>query len=860
MIVKALNLFLLIVSSIFFALSGNLALYAQEDKELTTDINLVNYTNSKYKISIEYPSEWTKNDTDPDPNDDIKFIVQFDSPLETLSDDYSEYIQIVKDSRIFNDVKLEDYLNESISIYNDTRNNFKVIDTSTSKILSGQPAYSLTFTEDIEGVDGEAPFKLESYETGTLVNNTAYYITYAGAENQYNRYLPLINKIISSFNISGAVNSDLSKSITTPSNIIDENLTGSVDHTSQIKKKIQDQTPSNNTDPRFSSNLTIKSLNATREDTMQSKSSSSFGQTIANGIGPLAFDRKKVVDTDLMQFNNTKETLVGNTTTPRLPLYPSNNQSMENTKENLYSTKLNPLSTSVSDHSSQSSNVNNDTNNMQANFNNDIISGKYTGNMEKGGQSPKTVDIFIKEKLDDFTSDQTFEFIPNEAAIDVGTTIKWINNESSVHTVTSNDLKPDNSGIALFDSDYMGKGDSFSYTFTKPGKFEYHDENDENLKGIVFVKQTQQQTNNLSDFKQNISNNSFETSKDDTNTPLLSYNDSDIVKNKDDLSVANQIKDKVSDSTNKVIDEDSISIKKDNFSIYTPIENSSIGSPSPEIATELSQPQNSTGFNKDNGSISRGFDLFGSFDYDKYEKVATEKANWSSSISKNASVGPLINYFNASKDGSIEDLFKDPQFSNRVASIFNNITTITVSDLLDLRKNNSTLANSFIVQYQPTFSHDQSFGFLGYFLTPENKLIGLVLDPQTGDIIKEISVNNSDYQYYGIDPDIIDSISTISSIQPLSLDDYLSSDMINKKILVLTTQMMGSSLVLLIGTFDDVNDLLQFSIIDLKSKDVFANAKIGINNLIMNATIPLDKLLAITSSANNMVTSGGFFG
>ena len=45
----------------------------------------------------------------------------------------------------------------------------------------------------------------------------------------------------------------------------------------------------------------------------------------------------------------------------------------------------------------------------------------------------------------------------------------------------------------------MKSGDKFSYTFTQPGRFDYFDKNnDDNLKGTVFVKQAPVQINNSS--------------------------------------------------------------------------------------------------------------------------------------------------------------------------------------------------------------------------------------------------------------------------------------------------------------------------------------------------------------------------
>jgi plastocyanin len=59
-----------------------------------------------------------------------------------------------------------------------------------------------------------------------------------------------------------------------------------------------------------------------------------------------------------------------------------------------------------------------------------------------------------------------FAFTPGTLTIKVGTTVKWTNQDSVAHTVTSD--------TGLFDSGDLAAGDTFSYTFTQAGTFAYH--------------------------------------------------------------------------------------------------------------------------------------------------------------------------------------------------------------------------------------------------------------------------------------------------------------------------------------------------------------------------------------------------
>ena len=59
-----------------------------------------------------------------------------------------------------------------------------------------------------------------------------------------------------------------------------------------------------------------------------------------------------------------------------------------------------------------------------------------------------------------------FAFNPGTLTVKVGTTVKWTNNDSVIHTVTSD--------TGLFDSGDLANGAVFSYTFTKAGEYPYH--------------------------------------------------------------------------------------------------------------------------------------------------------------------------------------------------------------------------------------------------------------------------------------------------------------------------------------------------------------------------------------------------
>ncbi len=59
-----------------------------------------------------------------------------------------------------------------------------------------------------------------------------------------------------------------------------------------------------------------------------------------------------------------------------------------------------------------------------------------------------------------------FSFAPQTLTVPAGTTVTWTNQDDMVHTVTSADH--------VFGSAGLDTGDKFTYTFAKPGVFQYY--------------------------------------------------------------------------------------------------------------------------------------------------------------------------------------------------------------------------------------------------------------------------------------------------------------------------------------------------------------------------------------------------
>lgn len=81
-------------------------------------------------------------------------------------------------------------------------------------------------------------------------------------------------------------------------------------------------------------------------------------------------------------------------------------------------------------------------------------------------------------------------FKPSTLKVEEGTTVKWTNKDSTLHTVTSGTSNEDEQGT-LFDSSFLSGGKSFEYTFKKAGAFKYFCTLHPFMKGKIVVSKGQ---------------------------------------------------------------------------------------------------------------------------------------------------------------------------------------------------------------------------------------------------------------------------------------------------------------------------------------------------------------------------------
>jgi plastocyanin len=78
---------------------------------------------------------------------------------------------------------------------------------------------------------------------------------------------------------------------------------------------------------------------------------------------------------------------------------------------------------------------------------------------------------------------QNFAFNPPSMTVKTGTTVTWMNNDGTPHTIVT-----DNGSTASFSSDPLATGAVYTFTFTQPGTYTYHCSIHPSMKGEIIVQ------------------------------------------------------------------------------------------------------------------------------------------------------------------------------------------------------------------------------------------------------------------------------------------------------------------------------------------------------------------------------------
>lgn len=176
-----------VLSGVFLIVATNKAVFAQH----TTTANLLTYENSTNDIKLQYPSGWDKdlNVTSPDVVTFYPRAINSNASLTITVDDISDE----------KGIPLAQYASDSNDAIKHQTKDFKLVGSTTNNTLAGLPAYKSIYTY---AADNNT--KVQGMEIGAIKGDNVYIFTYEAGPNEYDKYLPIVQQLIKSFQIASS--------------------------------------------------------------------------------------------------------------------------------------------------------------------------------------------------------------------------------------------------------------------------------------------------------------------------------------------------------------------------------------------------------------------------------------------------------------------------------------------------------------------------------------------------------------------------------------------------------------------------------------------------------------------------------
>ncbi|MFZ0221812.1 MAG: PsbP-related protein [Candidatus Nitrosopolaris sp.] len=190
-------LIMILVGSLSSIATSSMLYYVLPQEAIAHVDKMFTYENSTYGIRMQYPSNWQKEENVSSGSDNKSMlvdVVKFISPTKNASDSSSESLDIKIDKiSDIQPITLAKYANNSIE---DLRKDFDIIKLDRNASLSNNPAYKLVYTGVEEGVNLQAMLIL------TIKGDKAYIISYNAEPTKFSYYLPTLEKMLNSFQIT----------------------------------------------------------------------------------------------------------------------------------------------------------------------------------------------------------------------------------------------------------------------------------------------------------------------------------------------------------------------------------------------------------------------------------------------------------------------------------------------------------------------------------------------------------------------------------------------------------------------------------------------------------------------------------
>jgi len=190
----SLVILLALSSSAYLVVNLNISMGQMKDR-------FVDYQDPNTGFEIQYPIDWEKIQFAPGiTQGSHNMIVNFLSPQGGLSQIFREYLLIESANVTSSTSNLTAFSKQELNFLAQSFPNFTPVRINASSSLGGHKAYSVAFTykDPIVGV-GKA-MSIWTINSSSS-SSKAYILSYHADSNNYNIYLPSIEKMIRSFKI-----------------------------------------------------------------------------------------------------------------------------------------------------------------------------------------------------------------------------------------------------------------------------------------------------------------------------------------------------------------------------------------------------------------------------------------------------------------------------------------------------------------------------------------------------------------------------------------------------------------------------------------------------------------------------------
>ena len=155
------------------------------------------YQSHTYGFKIQYPSNWEKLEFAQGIGEDHRnIVVNFLSPAgEGTSNTFREYLIIEVGNLTSHDESPTQYVATEINL-RQALPNFNLVESTLTSVSGGNPAHKIvyTYSNPIVGIT-------KAMDILTIKSDKLYFLSYNADSVKYSKYLPIIQKVIDSFQI-----------------------------------------------------------------------------------------------------------------------------------------------------------------------------------------------------------------------------------------------------------------------------------------------------------------------------------------------------------------------------------------------------------------------------------------------------------------------------------------------------------------------------------------------------------------------------------------------------------------------------------------------------------------------------------